>query len=141
MSNGNLKSFGHYKNLIGFKGKVICGDLTNKKDIELLGVFNFDFIFHQAAISDTRINDQELVLRTNVNSFYDILKITKKCRATLVYASSAALYGNRMSPQTVGMELPINPYGYSKYAMDQMAQGFIQSNTELTNVGLRYFNV
>jgi len=32
-SNGNLKSFGHFKNLIGFKGIVISGDITNKDDL------------------------------------------------------------------------------------------------------------
>ena len=25
--NSNLKSFGHYKNLIGFKGNIICGNI------------------------------------------------------------------------------------------------------------------
>ena len=35
-SNGNLKSFGHYKNLIGFKGQIICGDISKKKDLDLV---------------------------------------------------------------------------------------------------------
>ncbi len=30
--NGNLKSFGHYKNLIGFKGDVISANINNQKD-------------------------------------------------------------------------------------------------------------
>ncbi len=30
-SNGNLKSFGHFKNLLGFNGVVISGDITDKK--------------------------------------------------------------------------------------------------------------
>ena len=34
--------------------------------------YTFDYIFHQAAISDTRVYDQELVMQTNVNSFYDL---------------------------------------------------------------------
>ena len=34
--NGNLKSFGHYKNLIGFKGDIICGNINNQADLELL---------------------------------------------------------------------------------------------------------
>ena len=35
-SNGNLKSFGHFKNLIGFNGEVISGNITSKKDLERL---------------------------------------------------------------------------------------------------------
>ena len=69
LSNGNLQSFGHYKNLLGFNGDVICGNITNKTDLELLRKYKFDYIFHQAAISDTRVYDQEIVMKTNVNSF------------------------------------------------------------------------
>ena len=139
--NGNLKSFGHYKNLIGFKGEILCGNITNKNDLELLDQYKFDFIFHQAAISDTRIYDQEIIMRTNVNSFYDLLAIAQKNHAVLVYASSAATYGNEPSPQTEGKESPDNPYGYSKLIMDQMANRYAKENPDLTIVGLRFFNV
>ncbi len=33
-SNGNLKSFGHFKNLLGFEGIVISGDINNPKSIK-----------------------------------------------------------------------------------------------------------
>ena len=139
--NGNLKSFGHYKNLIGFKGDIICGDINNQADLELLNNYKFDFVFHQAAISDTRFYDQEIIMKTNVNSFYDLLAIAKKDKAVMVYASSAATYGNLPPPQTVGKENPENPYGYSKYIMDQMAVRYSMENPDLTIIGLRFFNV
>jgi ADP-L-glycero-D-manno-heptose 6-epimerase len=139
--NGNLISFGHYKNLIGFKGKIICGNINNKTDLALLAEYNFDYIFHQAAISDTRIFDQNAIMRTNVNSFYDLLSIAKKNRAVMVYASSAATYGNRKSPQTIGKENPDNPYGFSKYVMDEIAKQYSIDNPDLIIVGLRFFNV
>ena len=139
--NGNLKSFGHYKNLIGFKGDIICGNINNQADLALLGDYKFDYVFHQAAISDTRVYDQEIIMKTNVNSFYDLLAIAKKDRAVMVYASSAATYGNLPSPQTVGKESPENPYGFSKYIMDQIAIRYSKENPDLTMVGLRFFNV
>lgn len=139
--NGNLKSFGHFKNLIGFTGKIICGNINNKFDLDLLNEFEFDFIFHNAAISDTRIYDQEIVLKTNLNSFSDILEIAKKNHSVLIYASSAATYGNIPSPQSIGTENPENPYGFSKLLMDQAAFLFTEKNPEMTIVGLRYFNV
>jgi len=76
--NGNLKSFGHYKNLIGFDGRIICGNINNLSDLSLLDGYKFDYIFHQAAISDTRVYDQEVVMKTNVNSFYWFLEKAKK---------------------------------------------------------------
>jgi ADP-L-glycero-D-manno-heptose 6-epimerase len=139
--NGNLKSFGHFNNLINFKGEVICGNINNKSDLAILDNYSFDFIFHQAAISDTRVYDQDIIMRTNVNSFYDLLKKAKKDNAKLVYASSAATYGRLPSPQTEGKENPENPYGFSKLIMDQVAYNFSNENPNMTIVGLRFFNV
>jgi len=139
--NGNQKSFGHFKNLIGFKGDVICGNINNKDDLARLQNYSIDFIFHQAAISDTRVYDQKIIFKTNVNSFYDLLEIAKKNNASMVYASSAATYGNQPSPQTIGNDSPENPYGYSKYLMDQIAYQYSTKNPEMTVVGLKFFNV
>ena len=139
--NGNLKSFGHYKNLIGFLGDVICGNINNNDDLSLLNDYKFDYIFHQAAISDTRVYDQEIIINTNVNSFYKLIEIAKKNKASLIYASSAAVYGSLPSPQTLGKESPENPYGYSKYTMDKIADKYRSLNQEINIVGLRYFNV
>ena len=139
--NGNLKSFGHYKNLIGFRGDIICGSINNKNDLDLLGDYKFDFIFHHAAISDTRVYDQEIIMQTNVNSFYDLLQIAKKNKSVMIYASSAATYGNLPAPQIVGQEKPENPYGYSKYIMDQISNKYSIENPDLSIVGLRFFNV
>lgn len=140
-SNGNLKSYGHFKNLIGFKGKIICGNLNSGEDLDLLNDYKFDYIFHQAAISDTRVYDQEIIMQTNVNTFYEILGLAKKMNSALIYASSAATYGSQPSPQIVGKELPENPYGFSKFSMDQIAFSFMKENLEMKIVGLRYFNV
>ena len=140
-SNGNLKSFGHYDNLIGFLGDVICGNISNRDDLKNLDKFKFDFIFHHAAISDTRVYDQEIIMKTNVNSFHEILNRAKVNNATLVYASSAATYGSLPSPQSVGNESPENPYGYSKLLMDQIANRYSLDNPKMQIIGLRFFNV
>jgi len=80
-------------------------------------------------------------METNVNSFYEILNLAKKDNAVLVYASSAAVYGNSKPPQTNGNESPENPYGFSKYTMDQIAFRHSRKNPKLRVVGLRFFNV
>lgn len=140
-SNGNLQSFGHYQNLIGFTGDIICGNIDSDTDLKNLENYQFDYIFHQAAISDTRVYDQEIVMRTNVNSFYKLLEIAKKDNAKMVYASSAATYGSLESPQTIGVESPENPYGFSKLMMDNIADNYLTVNPEMHIVGLRFFNV
>ena len=139
-SNGNLKSFGHYKNLKGFTGEIIAGDITKKEDLERLRDFTFDFIFHEAAISDTTVYDQKIMIDTNLNAFKDLLKMAKEMGAAMIYASSGATYGNAPAPQTVGREDPANIYGFSKLAMDHLAYDWMKK-TDLPIVGLRYFNV
>jgi ADP-L-glycero-D-manno-heptose 6-epimerase len=80
-------------------------------------------------------------MRNNVNSFYEILTRAKKDNASLIYASSAAVYGSLSSPQYVGNENPENPYAYSKFMMDQIAMRFSSENPDLRIIGLRFFNV
>ena len=134
-SNGNLKSFGHFKNLIGFKGEIISGDINS--DLELLRGYKFDYIFHEAAISDTTVGDQTLMIQTNVNAFKDLLEMAVKMGSKMIYASSAATYGNN-NLFSIGSENPNNVYGFSKLMMDNLAKKYID---KISIVGLRYFNV
>jgi len=122
LSNGNLKSFGHFKNLIGFRG------------------YDFDYIFHEAAISDTTAQEQDLMIKTNVNAYKDLLDLAVAHNANMIYASSAATYGNAESPQRVGREAPNNVYGFSKLSMDHLSREYMKES-DINIVGLRYFNV
>jgi len=142
LSNGNLKSFGHFKNLLGFNGIVISGDINDKDALKNLEEsYKFDYIFHQAAISDTTADEQDLMIKTNVNAYEELLKIAIKHQANMVYASSAATYGNAPSPQSVGVENPGNVYGFSKLMMDNVTKSYLEKGVDISIVGLRYFNV
>ena len=141
LSNGNLKSFGHFKNLLGFKGEIISGDINDKDLLLQLEVnYKFDYIFHEAAISDTTAQEQDLMIRTNVNAYKDLLHLAIKHKANMIYASSAATYGNAPSPQKVGRESPNNVYGFSKLSMDHLSRQYM-NKYDISIVGLRYFNV
>lgn len=140
--NGNFKYFGDYKNLIGLNAEIITGDLESQSDIKELLKNNFEIIFHQGAISDTTVSNQNEVLNTNSISFkyFVCYCIINNCK--LIYASSAGTYGNSSSPNQVGFgEIPENIYGFSKLQMDKITRAYLQSNKELHIVGLRYFNV
>lgn len=142
LSNGNLKSFGHFKNLIGFKGEVISGDINNQELLAKLAAgYKFDYIFHEAAISDTTALEQDLMIQTNVNAFKDLLDMAVAHGANMIYASSGATYGDAPSPQRVGREAPQNVYGFSKLMMDHLARDYAQKFKNISIVGLRYFNV
>jgi ADP-L-glycero-D-manno-heptose 6-epimerase len=139
-SNGNLKFFGDYRNLLDFRGEIISGDINSKKDLELIRELRADYIFHESAISDTTVKDQKLMIDTNVVAFKNILEIARENNSRVIYASSGATYGDSKSPQTVGIEEPKNIYGFSKLMMDQIALKYIKKYY-MNIVGLRYFNV
>jgi ADP-L-glycero-D-manno-heptose 6-epimerase len=140
--SGNPTSLGHFKNLIGFNGEVISGDINSKDDLDRLREFSFDYIFHQAAISDTTVMDQKLMVQTNTNAFKDFLDMAVEMKANIVYASSAGTYGNSAAPNSVGTgEEPENVYGFSKLMMDNIARDYMKKHPNISIVGLRYFNV
>ncbi|MEA3554687.1 MAG: ADP-glyceromanno-heptose 6-epimerase [Campylobacterota bacterium] len=140
-SNGALKSFGHYKNLLGFNGTVISGDINDKDALKNLeDSYKFDYIFHQAAISDTTVQEQDVMMKTNVNAYEDLLKIAINHGANMIYASSAATYGDSDRFE-VGYEQPNNAYGFSKVMMDNITSKYIKQGVDISIVGLKYFNV
>lgn len=134
-------SSGHFKNLIGFNGDVIADDIRNKTWWEKVG--RVDAIFHQAAITDTTVTDQNLMMSVNVEGFKNILEYALKYDVrTIVYASSAAVYGRGECPMREDQKLvPENVYGFSKAIMDNVAMQFWTANPKFKVVGLRYFNV
>ena len=141
-SNKNLKSFGHFKNLLGFKGTIISGNINDSKLLKTLkSDYKFDYIFHQAAISDTTVKEQDIMISTNVNAYENLLKIAIKHKANMIYASSAATYGDAKAPQSVGNESPNNIYGFSKLMMDNITYKYLKTKLDISIVGLRYFNV
>lgn len=106
-SNGNYKYLGSYANLLGFKGVIQCGDINDYNFMgRLADMYKFDYIFHQAAISDTTVVEQNVIMNTNVNAYIGILEMAIKHKANVVYASSAATYGDS-SRFELGSERPI----------------------------------
>ncbi len=141
LSNGNLKSFGHFKNLLGFTGEIISGNINDPVGMKnLRDNYKFDYIFHEAAISDTTALEQDLMIQTNVNAYKDLLEMAMLHGANMIYASSGATYGDAPSPQRVGREAPQNVYGFSKLSMDHLSREYMKK-AGIAIVGLRYFNV
>lgn len=80
----------------------------------------FDFVFYLAGNSSIRrsIKDPILDLNKNTVSLLEFLEITKENSAKLIFASTAACYGE-MNALSSSFYYPISPYGISKYASEQ----------------------
>ena len=102
------------------------------------------FVFHLGARTDTTETDEDLFNRLNLNYTRTIWQICTEHRIPLVYASSAATYGDGAFGYTDDEQLipklkPLNAYGRSKQTFDLWALS--QEKTPPFWAGLKFFNV
>ena len=129
-------SSGSFTNLVDFHGDVVSAHDGHEP------CAHCDVIFHEASITDTTVTDQLLMMRNNVESFRSVLHWAARWNARVVWASSAAVYGNQAAPNRMtDKPHPLNVYGYSKLAMERLAHLWAEEHTKLPIIGLRYFNV
>jgi len=129
-----------WTNLVDYTGDVVTLDLSG--DVSVLDRGKpFDLIFHEASITDTTVMDQRKMMTNNVEAFRNLLDLAAKWKSRMVWASSAATYGRGASPNRESQAAePLNVYGYSKLAMERLAQRY-QPSLSHPIIGLRYFNV
>ncbi len=98
-------------------------------------------VFHQGACSDTMEHNGRFMLENNYRSSKRLLDACQEQGARLLYASSAATYGDsaafRESPEC---ERPLNVYGYSKLLFDNIVRRMLPTVRHQV-AGFRYFNV
>src|SRR3954453_5818098 len=109
-----------------------------------------DAIFHLGAISETTATDGDLVLETNFRLSMRLLDWCAANRVPLIYASSAATYGDGEQgfdddPSLAALKRlrPMNLYGWSKHLFDlAVAERAARSdNLPPQWAGLKFFNV
>jgi len=134
-------SSGDWRNLIHVDCEVRAADCDDPFLLEEIADGGFSAIYHQAAITDTTVMDQRLMVEINTNAFASILEASSISGTRVTYASSAGTYGNSPAPNRIGFgEEPENIYGFSKLAMDRIAYRW-HDRHPAPIIGLRYFNV
>ena len=106
-------------------------------------------IVHMGAISSTTEQDADLILRTNFSLSRDIWDWCALNDARMIYASSAATYGDGEAGfedaddlASISRLQPLNAYGYSKKLFDQYAvRQASRDHAPRQWAGLKFFNV
>jgi ADP-L-glycero-D-manno-heptose 6-epimerase len=129
-----------WTNLVDYVGDVVtCDVATDPSPLQRLEPF--EVICHQASITDTTVMDQRKMMHNNVEGFRNLLDLAVRWGSRVVWASSAATYGRGPAPMKESQPAaPLNVYGYSKLAMERLAQRYFD-RLKHPIVGLRYFNV
>jgi ADP-L-glycero-D-manno-heptose 6-epimerase len=145
----------------GFIGKNLIQELERQgymgvvsldtKSMDLDSIFDWmmknagdiDAVFHMGAITDTTVMDRNLFDEYNVASSMYIWNICWVYNIPLIYASSAATYGDGYEgfddEKSINNLQPLNPYGWSKQQFDQWVLD--QDHKPNHWYGLKFFNV
>jgi ADP-L-glycero-D-manno-heptose 6-epimerase len=109
-----------------------------------------EMIYHFGAITDTTVADGDAAWATNVELPRRIWRWCANHGVRLVYASSAATYGDgsagfddEISPAALAKLRPLNLYGWTKHAFDlRVARAVANRQAHPPQwVGLKFFNV
>ena len=114
--------------------KDINNDSTKYKN-------NITQVFHLGACSKTTEPDRDYIMSTNLLYSKDLLKYSANNKISLIYASSASVYGEgQIFIEDSKYESSLNHYAESKLLFDNYYRENISKITSQV-VGLRYFNV
>lgn len=144
LSTGTLENLTDAQAEFGNALKIVIGSTTDTDMVEKL-VSQVDVILNLAALVSVGISvktPRESFIR-NAYGFVNVLEAARKFNVNrVVYASSAAVYGDTDGPQLEMRNLmsPLSPYGADKCA-NELYAGIFSKLYGIKTVGLRYFNV
>lgn len=136
-------SAGYASSILG--GELIVQDFSHRAFLdELFKTHQFDSVFHfasQIVVSES-VRDPGKYYRANTAATLTLLEAMREHQSVpLIFSSTAAVYGEpHYSPIDEQHPIhPVNPYGRSKFMVEQMLQDFASAYGQ-QYIALRYFN-
>jgi UDP-glucose-4-epimerase GalE len=126
-------------------GDFVHGNILDTRKLEyVLRSFNIEGVIHCAGLAyvDESVISPDSYYETNISGTLSLLRAMRAANVKrMVVSSSCAVYGQpREMPINESFPLsPINPYGFTKYAMERMMDDF-GGAFGIAGVALRYFN-
>lgn len=142
LANSHVKTLQTIDNIIGKFPKYYNIDMTQPFDIP----DEIDIVIHLAGLKSVAesIENSLYYYQVNLISTFNLLEfIKRKGIKNLIFSSSATVYGNSSPPlsldSNVGQGIT-NPYGKTKYFIEEILRDYSISNPEMEIISLRYFN-
>ena len=128
---------------ISSKCKLIIADI-NDMDLLKKTFEEIDFCYHLAAVASVQKSVDNWIEchKTNLTATINIFLQASKRNIPVIYASSAAVYGDLdVFPLSEDIKVKLlSPYGVDKYSCELQASVFAHIHG-LKTIGLRFFNV
>lgn len=145
--NSKTESVRRIEKIIGRPVKLYRADVCDREALETIFQENkLDAVIHFAGLKSVGESLQMPMTyyRNNIDSTLTLLEVMKKygCQ-NLIFSSSATVYGDpEKVPITEDMHVGhcSNPYGQTKYMIEQILKDVAYADPSLSIVLLRYFN-
>lgn len=146
--NSKIEVLDKIKKITGTKPKFFNTDLLDKAGLDkIFQSDNFDLVMHFAGLKAVAESIEKPLwyYQNNVGGTINLLQCMKKYKVkNFIFSSSATVYGKQKTPKLnenmkTGINLT-NPYGKTKYVIEEILKDLVESNNEFKIVILRYFN-
>lgn len=148
LSNSNIESINRIEKITSKKVHFYNVDICNKSELsKIFSKYNFAAVIHFAGLKSVgeSISNPLRYYSQNIISTLSLLELAKEKDVNkIIFSSSATVYGtpSRLpirETDSVGINIT-NPYGKTKYFIEQILSDYsvAEPNTEITI--LRYFN-
>jgi UDP-glucose 4-epimerase len=124
-------------------------DITNYEHVyKVFSENRIESVIHFAGLKSVpeSIKNPLIYYDNNVNGTITLLKVMDhfKCKK-LIFSSSACVYGNKLqSPYNEDVDISLNdipnPYGKTKYIVENILKDYCVANKDFSCIILRYFN-
>ncbi|MDB5160570.1 MAG: UDP-glucose 4-epimerase [Candidatus Saccharibacteria bacterium] len=147
LSNSSELVVDRIEQITGKQPNLHIFDLQDKNKLaEVFKKESFDAVIHFAGLKAVGESTQKPLAyyRTNIDSSLSLLEVMEEYGIpTLIFSSSATVYGSAPIPYSetsvVGQGIT-NPYGQTKYMIEQIIRDVGAANAALQFTILRYFN-
>ena len=144
--NSSINVLDKLKNITGKQIKFYKLDMCNLSDMDKMFKEGcFDAVIHFAGLKavgeSTKI--PLTYYETNIGGTINLLKCMEKYGVNkLIFSSSACVYSTENVPpyKESGILKPINPYGRTKYFIEEILKDYVNANPKFKAIILRYFN-
>ena len=148
LSNSKIEVIGAIEKITNKRPNFHKLDLLDKTSLDdLISNNHYDFVLHFAGLKAVgeSVEKPLLYYRTNLNSAINLVEaMLAHGINNIVFSSSATVYGRQYSPEyvetmQVGSGIA-NPYGRTKYMIEEILKDTCAANPDFSATILRYFN-
>lgn len=147
LSNSKRSIVDKMEKIVGKKIKFYEMDLCNKEDVEKIFRKNvIDAVIHFAGLKavNESVKNPVMYYKNNLTSTLNLLEVMRKYKVLkFIFSSSATVYGENESPLREEMRIGegiTNPYGRTKYMIEEILKDYSNTDKKLQIICLRYFN-